>query len=351
MIFIDEIRTGLVVVTASGVLGGLGLQAQAGSVVRFDTVLGAFDVELFDDETPLHVENFLNYVDRGDYNNSIVHRDAERADGTPFVIQGGLATTILADGESVPNPFTGLTPIPTDPAVTNEPGISNTRGTLALARQGGAVNSGTSQWFINVGDNTDLDAIDEGFTVFGEVLGDGLEIVDAIAALPTVSFGSPLNELPLRNIDDGAELAGILNGDGISNEELVIVNSITRLADAMPSEPDDGDENEGEDGNEGDGTGSPGMEILDPEGPDVMMPGENQDPGNGNGNSNGEDIVPDMEEEPIFAEGDGDGSMEDGNGSGNDNDGGTEVVPTPGAFAAGLLGLGVLVSRRRRTAD
>lgn len=287
MKYVNEIRAGFVV----ALLGGLGVAAgpvaEAGSVVRFDTVVGSFDIELFDDEAPLHVANFLEYVESGDYNNSVVHRNARSNDGSPFVVQGGLSTfagTPVTDPNDLPT-------ITTRGTVTNEPGISNTRGTLALARVGGQVNSGTSQWFINLDDNSALDNVDEGFTVFGEVLGDGLAVVDAIAALPNADFGGPFNDTPLRNVDNLAEFQALQGtdenpGSGFGEDELVVINSVTLLAD-----------------------------------------------------------------EPIFVdEGDDeDGSADDGDGSGGDSGDGAESVPTPGAFAAGLLGLGVLVSRRRVT--
>ena len=153
-------------------------------VVRFTSNLGTFDVRMFDSATPLTVANILNYVNDGDFDDSIVHRVENRfiqqPDGSfvndPFVIQGG-------DWELPPGGV--LTQIPSDPAVQNEPGISNLRGTMALARVSGGINSGTNNWFVNTSDNQFLDNIDQGFTVFGRVTHDGMDVVDAIANLPT----------------------------------------------------------------------------------------------------------------------------------------------------------------------
>ena len=195
----------------------------AAETVRFDTVFGAFDVDLFEEETPGHVANFLEYVDAGDYDNSIIHRSAE-----DFVIQGGLATF---GGEPVTDPAE-LDLIETRGTVTNEPGISNTRGTIALARVGGQENSGTSQFFFNLDDNLFLDGVDGGFTVFGEVVDEaGLSIIDQIAAVPTFAAAPPYGELPLRDFEPEEGVTPELGFD-----ELVLINSIARVGE--PGNPD-----------------------------------------------------------------------------------------------------------------
>ena len=148
-------------------------------IARFDSNLGSFDVQLFGNQTPATVANFLFYLNNGDYDGSIIHRSVPG-----FVVQGGGFNS-------------DLSPIPTAPPVINEPGISNTRGTIALARVGGQPNSGTNQFFFNVDDNLFLDGVDGGFTVFGEVLGNGLEILDEINALTTANIGAPFDELPV----------------------------------------------------------------------------------------------------------------------------------------------------------
>jgi len=153
----------------------------AGTVVEFDTVMGTVLLELYDEAAPTTVANFLNYLGRGDYSMSVIHRSV-----ADFVVQGG--------GYWYP----GWDAMPEDPPIPNEPGISNTRGTIAMARMPGDPDSATSQWFINVADNVFLDTQDGGFTVFGHVI-EGMDVVDAINALPTYDFGSPFNELPLRD--------------------------------------------------------------------------------------------------------------------------------------------------------
>jgi peptidyl-prolyl cis-trans isomerase A (cyclophilin A) len=103
---------------------------------------GEVEIELFDEAAPETVANFLNYVNDGDYAKSFIHRSV-----TGFVVQGGGYSFI--DGTAVA--------IPTDPPVINEPGISNLRGTIAMAKLGGDPNSATSQWFFNLADNSGLD--------------------------------------------------------------------------------------------------------------------------------------------------------------------------------------------------
>lgn len=132
---------------------------------------GTIDIALFDTQTPLTVANFLAYLDAGRYQNNFFHRSVPG-----FIIQNG---GFFFSGEST------YDYVPTYAPVLNEPGISNTRGTLAMAKLGGDPNSATSQWFINLADNSaNLDAQNGGFTVFGRVLGSGMTVADSIASVP-----------------------------------------------------------------------------------------------------------------------------------------------------------------------
>lgn len=175
------------------------------TVVRLNTVLGAVDVALFGQQKPITVANFLNYVNQGRYfkidptngqlASSFVHRSIPG-----FVIQGGgyLGTV---------NPGNPVNAQPTQvlhfPAIQNEPGISNIRGTIAMAKIANQPNSATSEWFINLSNNggppNNLDTENGGFTVFGKVVNNGMTVVDAIAALPRFDFGPPFETIPLRN--------------------------------------------------------------------------------------------------------------------------------------------------------
>jgi len=185
------------------------------TVVTFHTVMGDIEVNLYDNATPQTVANFLAYVNSGDYSATVFHRSA-----SGFVIQGGGFTFDMA----LP-----LNEIPERPSVTNEPEFSNVRGTIAMAKLGGQPNSATSQWFFNLANNSgNLDSQNGGFTVFGEVIGNGMDVIDAIAALPTYNFGSPFDDVPLRDYsaDD------FTNEVTVEEEHLVIVTEI-EVTDTM----------------------------------------------------------------------------------------------------------------------
>ena len=140
-------------------------------MVRFSTTLGDITLELFPDEAPKTVENFLEYVDEGFYEGTIFHRVVPG-----FVIQGGGLTDDLERKE-------------TRPPIENEAdnGLKNERGTLSMARTQ-AIHSATSQFFINLTDNEFLDhgTRDFGYAVFARVV-DGMDVVDAIAEVDTTT--------------------------------------------------------------------------------------------------------------------------------------------------------------------
>ena len=153
---------------------------------------GVTNVLLFDQAeagAPKTVDNFSNYVQNGDYVNSIIHRSVPN-----FIVQGG--------GFTVKD--LGIEQVPAAPPVVNEFSAdrSNLRGTMAMAKLGDDPNSATNQWFFNLADNSaNLDNQNGGFTVFGEVLTNAdLEPVDAIAALPIVdasNANSAFTDLPV----------------------------------------------------------------------------------------------------------------------------------------------------------
>ncbi|GAA5136733.1 peptidylprolyl isomerase [Thalassotalea piscium] len=161
------------------------------SIVEFNTSHGSFKVNLHDKTTPLTVANFLQYITSERYNNTIIHRSE-----TNFVVQGGG----FAFNDALP-----LKGIETFTSVKNEPVYSNVRGTIAMAKQANNPNSATSQWFVSLNDNSaNLDVQNSGFTVFGEVIEDGMEVFDAIASLPRCNqtpteSGFKIDNVPVNN--------------------------------------------------------------------------------------------------------------------------------------------------------
>jgi cyclophilin family peptidyl-prolyl cis-trans isomerase len=142
-------------------------------MITIKTNHGDISVELYDEKAPISCENFRQYVRDGHFTDTIFHRVIPN-----FMIQGGGMDENMASK-------------PTRDPIKNEAdnGVSNARGTLAMARTG-VVDSATSQFFINLKDNDFLDhgTRDFGYAVFGKV-SQGLDVVDAIAAVPTANHG------------------------------------------------------------------------------------------------------------------------------------------------------------------
>jgi uncharacterized protein (TIGR03437 family) len=180
--------------------------AARAQTVRFQTNFGAINVTLLPESAPGTVDNFLKYVNRGSFTNSFFHRSVPG-----FIIQGG--------GYQFD---TSPKAIPADAPIQNEFQISNTRGTLAMAKLGTSPNSATTQWFFNLANNSgNLDNQNGGFSVFGRVASAaGLAIIDKMAAAPVYDAGSPFDQLPLQNYKGGT----------ITLANLVLVSSITVLS-------------------------------------------------------------------------------------------------------------------------
>jgi len=139
-------------------------------VVEIKTSLGNMKVELYPKEAPLTVKNFLMYIAKKRYNGTIFHRVI-----AGFMVQGGGFNEDLGKVE-------------TDSPVKNEAdnGISNERGTLAMARTS-VVDSATNQFFINLKNNSFLDHRSKrsfGYCVFGKVI-EGMDVLDKIAKVET----------------------------------------------------------------------------------------------------------------------------------------------------------------------
>jgi cyclophilin family peptidyl-prolyl cis-trans isomerase len=194
--------------------------------VCLTTVLGRIDIALYDQATPITAANFLKYVDNGRY----VKVDPTTGDRAPvffhrsvpgFVIQSG---GYLATVSPTNSPEVKPTKVQAYASIKNEPGISNTRGTVAMAKLGDMPDSATSEWFINLSDNggspNNLDTQNGGFTVFGRVFGNGMDVADAIAALPTFNFGGAFSALPARNFSIS---------DSLTVTNLVTIPNIARI--------------------------------------------------------------------------------------------------------------------------
>ncbi len=179
---------------------------QANPIACFNTSMGQFCIELFETQTPLTTANFLRYIDTNAYTNGIFHRSVRN-----FVIQGGGFKIVDSTDEKT------LVPVNTFAPIANEFKISNTRGTVAMAKLGGNPNSATSQWFVNLADNSlNLDNQNGGFTVFGRVIFNGMNVIDAIEELPIANLGGSLTHAPTIGSDSSS----------ISTDNFVQINQV-----------------------------------------------------------------------------------------------------------------------------
>ena len=152
-------------------------------MITIKTSHGDIKVELFDEKAPISCQNFRQYIEDGFFSDTIFHRVIPN-----FMIQGGGMEHDMRQK-------------PTREPIKNEAdnGESNRRGSLAMARTS-VVDSATSQFFINLRDNDFLDhgTRDFGYAVFGQVT-DGMDVVDAIAAVKTGDFGGH-QDVPLDTV-------------------------------------------------------------------------------------------------------------------------------------------------------
>lgn len=160
-------------------------QGNPGAIIR--TSMGDIQLELFADKAPLSVENFINYANSGFYDGTIFHRVIGN-----FMIQGGGFTPDMqkkTTGEAIQNEASN--------------GLMNKRGTVAMARTN-SPHSATSQFYINVQDNADLNYIGEGssrewgYAVFGRVTS-GMNVVDNIRFVATHNK-PPFSDIPIEPV-------------------------------------------------------------------------------------------------------------------------------------------------------
>jgi cyclophilin family peptidyl-prolyl cis-trans isomerase len=153
--------------------------------VALITAKGSITVELDPTLVPISTNNFLSYVNKGFYRDTLFHRVIPN-----FVVQGGGYTKGLVKKTEQSAPI----------ELESNKGLSNVRGSLAMARTN-LPNSATSEFYINLVDNLSLDyknAANPGYAVFGKVV-QGMDVVDAIAAEPTGVVGG-FSDVPLADI-------------------------------------------------------------------------------------------------------------------------------------------------------
>jgi len=161
---------------------GANAEMTTNTKISIKTSQGDIKLELFDDKAPITSGNFKEYIKSGHFSNSIFHRVIK-----DFMIQGGGFTPEMKEKESLP---------PIKNEANNK--LSNERGTIAMARTNDP-HSASSQFFINLKDNTFLDFKSEtmqgwGYCVFGKVI-EGIEVIDKIAIVETGSYG-PHQDVP-----------------------------------------------------------------------------------------------------------------------------------------------------------
>ncbi|MBY0527611.1 MAG: peptidyl-prolyl cis-trans isomerase [Gemmataceae bacterium] len=144
--------------------------------VAIDTSMGEIKLELWPDKAPVTVKNFLDYTDAKYYDGTLFHRVIPN-----FMVQGGGYVSGMKEK------IGGKPPIKNE----SDNGLSNERGTIAMARETGA-DTATSEFYINVVDNKKLDRAQAGdkvgYCVFGKVTS-GMDVVDKIKAVKTGTIG------------------------------------------------------------------------------------------------------------------------------------------------------------------
>lgn len=193
-------------------------------VVVMKTSMGDIKIKLFKDKAPKTVENFLQYVDTKFYDNTIFHRIINN-----FVIQGGGMAKNKA-------------PKPTKSPIINEAanGLKNKKYSIAMARTND-VNSATSQFYINLNDNTSLDHKNKtsqgfGYAVFGEVI-EGSEVVDKIGSVKTGLNDFPVDLVIIESIrvleNKPPKLSGHIQG-------IALIDAVISAADWNSDNSEDG---------------------------------------------------------------------------------------------------------------
>ncbi|AXT33452.1 peptidylprolyl isomerase [Pseudoalteromonas tunicata] len=219
---------------------GLLSSAANATIVELQTNQGNIKINLFDQTTPATVANFLSYVNKDAFDETVFHRAVKG-----FVLQGG---GFIYDGKL------RLSPVATDAAVINEPKHSNVKGTIAMAKLENNPNSATNQWFINLTNNNNasnplnLDVQNGGYTVFGQVVEGDMAVVEGIMNL-TICKEAPLINYTAAQCTANTVIAGenfvkimnvnILDTDPASATNAGIVPVENTLIKAAPADKSD----------------------------------------------------------------------------------------------------------------
>lgn len=172
-----KMKQSLYTVLLLGTAMGMGGAAYANPIMQIQTSKGNIEIELFEDKAPVTVKNFQSYVKSNFYNGTIFHRVIPG-----FMVQGGGFDSKMVEKN---------TQAPIQNEASN--GLKNARGTLAMARTN-EPNSATSQFFINVADNSFLNRSgnNAGYAVFAKVT-KGMDVVDQIVKESTGNYGMHQN--------------------------------------------------------------------------------------------------------------------------------------------------------------
>jgi cyclophilin family peptidyl-prolyl cis-trans isomerase len=191
--------------------------------VRMSTSAGTINLKMRADVAPKSVKNFMAYANSGRYDNVFFTRSVSN-----FIIQGG-SLQISGDGQQAAD----IVETATFAAVQNEFNISNKRGTIALAKQGGDPNSGTNQFFFNLGDNaSNLDTQNGGFTVFAQVKDSAsLGVMDSIAGKTPVDLSSQMGPFSSTDISTVPVNNATLAQAGLNpNRDLITIRRVAQIS-------------------------------------------------------------------------------------------------------------------------
>lgn len=206
-----------------------------GTVVRFETnqdfnsdgMSDFFDIELLDADAPLTVANFLGYTDTAAtgterFDNLLLQRSDDN-----FIVQAGRFNKI---GDAITELDRDVDNNGLPDTIQNEfnSDNSNLRGTLSMALPAGQPNGGSSEWFINTADNTFLDDPGRLHTVFGRVIGEGMDVVDAANQLPVFDLNEIFNSGALGEVPlDGDPFAPLSGAVALSSGSAVVTGTGT----------------------------------------------------------------------------------------------------------------------------